>query len=230
MQPYVIRQGDYITKLAYKFGFDADKVWNDPQNAQLRQDGKLSQDPNILNPTDMLYIPDQNTPPVTHSLTTGTTNSFVSDVPTVNVNLKFVEAQFASQAFTVVELPALVDLTTGADGTVTFAVPTTQETFTVVFTSDGTTFTCCLGYVDPIGTVSGVAQRLQNLGYLDPNVDFGVEDVDAIREALQEFRASQSAADSPSPPASGDESDQDPDSFPPISDATAALLKAAHGS
>jgi hypothetical protein len=135
----------------------------------------------------------------------------------VNVNLKFDDAQLASQAFTVVELPTLVNLTTGADGTVTFAVPTTQETLTVVFTSDGTTFTCCLGHVDPISTVSGVAQRLQNLGYLDPNVDFGLEDVDTIREALREFRASQSAAGSPGPPASGDASDQDPDSSPPAS-------------
>lgn len=242
MQPYVIRQGDYMAKLADKFGFDADKVWNDPQNAQLRQDGKLSQDPNILNPTDTLYIPDQDAPPATHSLEAGTTNSFESDAPPVNVNLKFVDAEFASQAFTVTELPTLDNLTTGADGTVTFAVPATQETFTVVFTSDGRTFTCCVGHIDPISTVSGVAQRLQNLGYLDSNVDFGVEDVDAIREALREFRASQSADDSSSPPSSGDSSDDDPDSpasgglsdddsdsFPPISDATAALLKAAHG-
>jgi hypothetical protein len=124
VQPYVIRQGDYLGKLAHEFGFDANDVWNDPQNAQLRQAGQLSQDPNILNPTEILYIPDQDTPPATHSLTTG------------------------------------------ADGTVTLAIPATQETFSVVFTSDGTTFTCGVGYVDPISTVSGVAHRLQNLGYL----------------------------------------------------------------
>jgi hypothetical protein len=37
LQPYVIKQGDHLALLAYKFGFDADTVWNDPKNAQLRQ-------------------------------------------------------------------------------------------------------------------------------------------------------------------------------------------------
>ncbi len=57
MQPYVIRQGDFLLKLAHKFGFDADSVWSDPSNSALRT---LRSDPNILSPGDILYIP---TPP-----------------------------------------------------------------------------------------------------------------------------------------------------------------------
>ena len=37
MRPYVIRQGDYITKLAHQRGFDADAIWNDPKNQSLRE-------------------------------------------------------------------------------------------------------------------------------------------------------------------------------------------------
>jgi hypothetical protein len=37
MQPYVIKQGDHLAALAYKFGFDADTAWQDPSNAQLDQ-------------------------------------------------------------------------------------------------------------------------------------------------------------------------------------------------
>jgi hypothetical protein len=143
LQPYVIRQGDYLIKLAYQFGFDADTVWDDPQNQQLRQAGKLSTDPNILRPTDVLYIP-SNAPPVTHALATGTANSYVSDAPTVNLSLKFTDPELASQAFTVNELPQLAGLTTQADGTTSFAVPVSQETLTLVFTSDGTRFTCSI--------------------------------------------------------------------------------------
>ena len=61
MQPYVIRQGDYLALLAYKFDFDADTVWGDPANSDLR---KLRPNPNLLWPTDVLYISrrfDQNT-------------------------------------------------------------------------------------------------------------------------------------------------------------------------
>ena len=193
-----------------KFGFDADKVRNHPQNAKLREAGQLSADPNILRPTDMLYIPD-SAPPVTHRLTTGTTNTFVSDVPTVDVNLRFIDPDLPSQPFTVSELPDLTDLTTDADGAVTLEAPVTLRTLTVVFTSDGTTFTCGVGDLDPMDTAAGVAHRLQNLGYLDSNVDYGISDLARIREALRAFRADQAAASDPSPPdsSSDDASDDD---------------------
>jgi len=58
LQPYVVLQGEYLAMLAYKLGFDANAVWNDPKNQQLRDAGKLSQDPNVLWPTDVIYIPD----------------------------------------------------------------------------------------------------------------------------------------------------------------------------
>jgi hypothetical protein len=29
MQPYVVRQGDYLVKLAWVHGFDAEEVWAD---------------------------------------------------------------------------------------------------------------------------------------------------------------------------------------------------------
>ena len=50
VQLYIIRQGDF---LAYKYGFDADKVWNDPTNDALKQ---VRPDPNILWPMDVLYL------------------------------------------------------------------------------------------------------------------------------------------------------------------------------
>lgn len=37
MEPRVIRQGDYLLQLAHAFGFDADAVWNDPQNEGIRR-------------------------------------------------------------------------------------------------------------------------------------------------------------------------------------------------
>ena len=100
--------------------------------------------------------------------------------------------------------------------------------------------------------MSGIAQRLQNLGYLDSNVDFGMSDLGTIREALRKFRASQPAASSASPgnPAPTDPPPSAGNSEPPSSssgvdssptdnaglddngvldDATTTLLKAAHG-
>jgi hypothetical protein len=65
--------------LAYRFGFDADTIWQDPANEDLR---KQRLDPRLLRPTDILYIPDQvDKEPVSHALQTGQTNSFVSNPP-----------------------------------------------------------------------------------------------------------------------------------------------------
>jgi N-acetylmuramoyl-L-alanine amidase len=186
MQPYVIKQGDYLALLAYTFDFDADTVWNDPANADLR---KLRPDPNVLRPTDILYIPDQvDKKPTMHPLVTGQTNTFVSDPPTIDVCLKFADPSRASQAFTISELESLAGLTTKPDGTVTFKVPVSLQLFTIVFTNDGAVFNCKTGYLDPISGLSGVVQRLQNLGYLNPNANYDLAAIDAVRRALRAFR------------------------------------------
>ena len=226
MQPYVIKQGDYLDLLAHVFDFDADTVWNDPANDELR---KRRPNPNMLCPTDILYIPTQAARrPVTHSLVTGQTNTFVSTPPTVDVSLKFADPNRASQAFTMPELGSLTGLATGADGSTTFKVPVTLKSFTVVFTSDGASFTCKTGHLDPISTLSGVAQRLQNLGYLDPAASYDLAKIDAIRRALSAFRYVQTGGSTPASGAgstsapsrassdedAGDDSDDGPDDDP----------------
>jgi hypothetical protein len=217
LQPYVIRQGDYLLNLAYQFGFDADTVWNDPQNAQLRQDGHLSQDPNILNPTDMLYIPDQK-PPAMTTLTPGTTNSFVANTLTTTITLQISDPTFASQAYTVQELPELTGLTTDANGTVSFSVPVTLATATIVFET-GTNLVCQIGSLDPPDTLSGVFQRLQSLAYIDAEINFDAGNLGLLRGALRALRAAQAGTDSsvatastdsnPDPSVSTDDASQD---------------------
>jgi hypothetical protein len=214
LQPYVIKQGDHLALLAYKFGFDADTVWNDPQNVKLRQLGQLSQDPNILWPTNVLYIPDQvNKPPAMQRLTTGTTNTFVTDPPAVTISLQFGDSLFASQAYSVQELPQLTGLTTSEDGTTTLSIPVTLQTFTIVFTESGTTFDFNTGHLDPIDTLSGVFQRLQNLGYIDLDATASPSpDIELIRSALRAFKAAEAGgfpAPADSSPASAPSSPSD---------------------
>jgi hypothetical protein len=204
LQPYVIKQGDHLAKLAYKFGFDADTVWNDPTNAQLRQAGHLSQDPNILKPTDMLYIPDSK-PPVMHSLTTGTTNTFVSDAPSVTVTVKFSDATLVSQACTVQELPELTGLATDANGQISLSIPVTLSTATIVFTSSGSAIACQIGGINPVSSATGVFQRLRNLGYLDSKLDFDPNELDATRAALKALKASQASSGSAAPAAGSED-------------------------
>jgi N-acetylmuramoyl-L-alanine amidase len=217
MQPYVIKQGDYLAALAYRFGFDADTVWNDDKNADLR---KLRPDPNILWPTDVLYIPDQiDKDPVTHDLDTGATNDFVSHAPPVNMTILFSDEALAAEDYTIAELPDLTGLAT-VGGKASFAIPLTLTAFTIVFTDSRTTFVFDVGHMDPINTVAGVAKRLQNLGYLGPLPDEDQIDVNAVRAGVRFFMASQGA--------SPDDADLSDDGK--LDDATATRVVAAHGS
>jgi hypothetical protein len=240
MQPYVIRQGDYLARLAYRFGFDADTVWSGPENEQLRQDGRLSQDPNILRPTDMLYIPVPNEPPVTHSLSTGTTNTFVADVPAVTVTVKFTDPALASQPYAVRELPELTSVTSAGDGTVTFSAPVLLRTATIVFADSGATFVCNIGHLDPIDSLTGVFQRLQHLGFIGDDATCDASDLELPRAALRAFKAAQAGAQDSSdpsnsqpPPSSGAASAEDHAGLNDdgtLDNATAKQLLAAHGS
>jgi hypothetical protein len=61
MKRYIIRQGDFLARLAHRHGFDAESVWNHPSNAALV---KLRPDPDQLCPGDELSIPDGPRPPL----------------------------------------------------------------------------------------------------------------------------------------------------------------------
>jgi hypothetical protein len=223
MEPYVVRENDYLAKIAFKFGFDADSVWNDPSNDDLRT---LRPNPNLLFPGDVLYIPDQDDPPVTHSLVTGSTNAFTApDSPTVTVTQTFVGADssvYASRAFAVTELEDLTGLTTDGDGTATFPVPVSLDRVTIVFTDSGESWQLLMGGMDPIGTLSGMFKRLQNLNYLGGNVLYNSDapsaNVPVIRAGLRLLKAAQgqaggaSTAGDSSPDSSSSDSNPDPSS------------------
>jgi hypothetical protein len=218
MQPYVVRQGEFLLQLAYKFGFDADSVWQDPQNASLVA---LRSDPNTLFPGDVLYVP---TPPPTAgaSLKTGSTNNFVSDAPTMTLTQQFAgpdPSMYASRAYTVQELTQLTGLTTDANGVATFSAPVTLTTATIVFGDTGETWTLGVGQMDPINTLTGIFKRLQNLGYIARDTLFDTNDplsnLVVLRTGLVAFKAAQAGADAL--PASSSPPSAPPASTPPAS-------------
>ena len=56
-ETYVVRQGDFLAKIAHQKGFgDWKTIYNDPNNASLRS---LRPDPNLIAPGDHIFIPDR---------------------------------------------------------------------------------------------------------------------------------------------------------------------------
>jgi hypothetical protein len=168
LQPYVVKQGEYLAKMAFVYGFDADQVWNDPKNANLKQERP---DPNVLAPGDVLQIPAAKKEG--QPISKGTTNAYTVNVPKVKVDLVFKDGDnpLASEECAVEGLgdpdPNASPLSTDGGGKLSLDVPVTTREFFVIFPKrERLAMHFYMGNVDPESEGSGVTQRLMNLGFL----------------------------------------------------------------
>lgn len=164
MRRYIIRQGDYLTKLAHRFGVDADSLWDHPENAELRA---RRPDRDQLHPGDVLHVPESNAP----GLRVARGGSLVArgHVPEVEIRLALKDragAPIANVAFQVEGVSAnpISGQTTG-EGVAAFCVPVHVETCRLVL-SKGPTYVVRVGHMDPASEPSGALKRLVHLGYL----------------------------------------------------------------
>ena len=179
-KPYVIRQGDYLAKLAFTMGFSADDVWNDPKNADLKA---ARHNPNALLPGDILHLPDPRTAR-SGTLTTGTTNRFTAKTPVVPVVITLLARDNKPRANHRCIVHGLGDpfvRTTDGSGKLSLEVPVTVREVPVML-EDGSTLWLMVGDMDPIETIEGIKKRLTQLGYYTA-VSFHSDDVESRRYA-----------------------------------------------
>jgi uncharacterized protein involved in type VI secretion and phage assembly len=209
--PYVVKQGDYLTKLAFTYAFDEDAVWNDPKNRELKESRKSG---NLLHPGDVLHFPRPKREGL--ALRKGTENHYEAKVPTTTVKLTFKDAKgpFADEPYTVEGIGAPVEGKSGGDGSVTLEVPLHVREAKIVFTQKRIAFPVGVGDMDPINEPAGVRKRLEHLGYREKSEGIGEADTDARdKAAIALFQQAQGL------PATGE-----------IDDATRGALEEAHGS
>lgn len=164
MRCYVVRQGDYMAQLAHRHGFDAEEVWNHPENREVASRRR----PEMLHPGDMLRIPES--PSISHPIEQGTVNRFRARVPRVTVHLiaaslegPLAEARYEVLGAGVEPLQGTTDRT----GKLTLSVPISTASVDVRFPEQRLTLRVFVGHLDPIGESSGLFQRLLHLGYID---------------------------------------------------------------
>lgn len=195
--PYVIRQGDYMTKLAHTCGFDVDEVWNDSKNDAIRA---LRPDKDILAPGDIVYLPKEPKPGL--DFTKEATNKFKATVPKVEVTITFMDPDgpFANEPFEVqgLERPGegaatggpKDERTTDGDGKATLSVPVTVREVVAFFPKRNTAFAIRVGDMDPEDETTGIKKRLANLGYLPPDLSKDAES-EYLPSAIRSFQKDQ---------------------------------------
>jgi hypothetical protein len=162
MKPYVIRQGDYLKKLAHRLGFDADAVWSDPANADLK---KTRGDGSILRAGDILQIPDEPRP--RFPFTVEEENAYTATVPKTKVQLKLNlnGTALKDEPYKLEGADDETEKTATGEGMAEFEVPVNVREVIVALTKRGVKFRAQIGNMDPIATAAGLRLRLKNLGF-----------------------------------------------------------------
>jgi len=170
MHAHTIQPGEHLDGLCARLGADPAEVWHADDNADLRAQ---RDDPAVLAPGDVIYLPEPAETPVALSL--HTTNRYSAQLPMVPVRLRLHQGDeaLANEPYEVEGAEPPITGTTDGDGVIGLQLPATTERAVVQLTQRDLQLQVLVGHLDPVSSESGVRARLQNLGYLptDPRRD-----------------------------------------------------------
>ena len=161
---HAIVDGDSVIGLSDRSGFLATTIWDDGANADLRQ---RRTDMNILLPGDVVVIPDLRKK--FEKRPTGCKHRFRrKGIPAVfRLQLFDMNVAVAAMPYTLTVNGVAKTGKTDGQGVVQQFVPATARTGELKLGEGDNVFTMNLqfGYLDPLNEISGVQNRLTNLGY-----------------------------------------------------------------
>jgi hypothetical protein len=186
MKPYVIKEGDFLTKLAHTLGFEATTVWNDAKNAKLK---KLRKDPDLLLAGDILFVPDKARKKL--SYTKESDNAYVAKVPKIEVTIALEKdgEPIANEEYVLEGLGDDEPKTTDENGNAVIKAPVHVREVVLRFTKRDEVYQIRFGELDPADTPSGARKRLTHLGLYTGVAEQSSEaDEKQLAAALAEFQ------------------------------------------
>ncbi|MDX2150489.1 MAG: LysM domain-containing protein [Bryobacteraceae bacterium] len=180
MASHTVAQGECLSSIAERYGFDWSTLWNHPSNAQLKQ---LRQDPNVIYPGDVVEIPERTEKKL--DAATDALHNFKKKGPAQFV-LRLLDGDqpIAGQEYDLVVDGRSFTGSTDGDGFIRQTLPPAAQSgrLTVGSGSTRNVYELDFGTVDPVTTESGVKGRLSDLGY----------GVDNLGDAIKAFKAKHS--------------------------------------
>lgn len=190
MPNYTVKQGDCIESIALKHGHLWQTLWDDSNNADLRNKRK---EPNLLFPGDVVFIPEKRIKE--ESGQTEQRHRFMlKGVPSkLQMQLLDEEDEPRSNMEYIIEIDGTFYRgVTNADGWIRRPIMPDAKRGKLIIIEDGTqeSYELNLGHMNPIDQDIGVQQRLNNLGF-DCGATNGAlneETKDAIIEFQNKYR------------------------------------------
>jgi len=183
MADYTVRQGDCISSISARFGLLPESLWDHPDNAQLKE---LRGDMNVLYPGDVLFVPDKAEK--TEPGATEQKHRFRKKNTPAVLRIQLLDAEDnprSGVSYTLDVDGRLISGTTDADGILEHSIPSDARAGRLI-PQDEDAIPLDLGGLDPIDTLTGVKQRLSNLGYdCDETTDTLDEEAQDTLKAFQ---------------------------------------------
>jgi hypothetical protein len=178
-----VQPGEGISSLGEKYGLAPETIWNDPANAELK---RLREDGNVLLPGDRLTIPDKRVKSV--AVATGRSHRFrrIGIPARLRLQLLVNDHPRADEEYRLEVEGRVIEGRTDADGVLDVAVPPQAREARLVVGPDAKEILLRIGHLDPHTEVTGVQNRLANLGFLGlpPSGEWD----EPTREALRAFQ------------------------------------------
>jgi hypothetical protein len=188
---HTVQQGDSVISLSEQHGLFAMTIWDDGANAALRE---KRQDMNVLLPGDVVVIPDKR--PRSEKRAAGASYSFRrKGVPALfRLQLYDMHLPRANQAYELKVDGKPYSGTTDGNGVLQQYLPTGSRSGELLLVEADIRIALQFGHLDPADELSGVQNRLRNLGHECGSAD-GVMN-DATRAALLRFQYEQGLEES----------------------------------
>jgi hypothetical protein len=170
MPVHNVAEGEYLSLIAIKYGIPWRKIWDDPKNRNLRDRRKT---PNILNPGDMLFIPEIGLR--YEKCQSEQLHVFKLDIKKYQVRL-VIRDEWGEPIPDLRYVVQIMDQTevegkTTTDGIIQADVSENINSVKVILPDLQEVLNLDVGHLDPISHLKGVQQRLTNLGFHSGPID-----------------------------------------------------------
>lgn len=162
MSTITVSLGDSISSIAKENGFFWETIWNHGSNAALKAKRK---DPNVLFPGDEVFVPELEIKEEPRPVDARHPFKLKGEQVKFKLKLLMLGEPRSGEAYTLIIDGVPYRGTTDGNGQLEHVVPANAKGGKLVLRSGKESYPVLIGHLNPIDEISGVQQRLNNLGF-----------------------------------------------------------------